>query len=227
MPKRFVASDAPAVGRLMSAILTELIPALGLTLALTVCAAVLGVVAAFCAGLGRLSHNRLVRWAAGVYVEIFRGTSALVQLFWVYFVLPFAGIELDAFTAGVIVLGLNAGAYGAEVVRGAIQAVPAGQRDAAIALNLTPGQTMRRIVLPQAFPAMLPPAGNLVIELLKNTALVSLIAVHELTFTAQLLRAATLQTGLVFGLVLLLYFAVALVLAQLFRRLERRVGIPA
>jgi len=211
----------------MSAILTELIPALGLTLALTACAAVLGLVAAFCAGLGRLSYTRLVRWAAGVYIEIFRGTSALVQLFWVYFVLPFAGIELDAFAAGVIVLGLNAGAYGAEVVRGAIQAVPAGQRDAAIALNLTPAQTMRRIVLPQAFPAMLPPAGNLVIELLKNTALVSLIAVHELTFTAQLLRAATLQTGLVFGLVLLLYFAVALVLAQLFRRLERRVGVPA
>jgi polar amino acid transport system permease protein len=211
----------------MTAILGELIPALGLTLALTACAAALGMVAAFCAGLGRLSRSRLVRWTAGIYVEIFRGTSALVQLFWVYFVLPFAGIELDAFTAGVAVLGLNAGAYGAEVVRGAIQAVPVGQRDAAIALNLTPAQTMRRIVLPQAFPAMLPPAGNLVIELLKNTALVSLIAVHELTFTAQLLRAATLQTGLVFGLVLVLYFAVALVLAQLFRRLERRVGVPA
>lgn len=211
----------------MTGILTELIPALGLTLALTLCAAALGVAAAFLAGLGRLSRFRLVRWVAGVYVEVFRGTSALVQLFWVYFVLPFAGIELNAFTAGFVVLGLNAGAYGAEVVRGAILAVPQGQRDAARALNLSPSQTMLRVVLPQALPGMLPPAGNLVIELLKNTALVSMIAVHELTFTAQLLRASTLQTGLIFGLVLVLYFAIALVLTRLFRGLERRVGVPA
>ena len=211
----------------MTGILTELIPALGLTLALTLCAAALGVADAFLAGLGRLSRFRLVRWVAGVYVEVFRGTSALVQLFWVYFVLPFAGIELNAFTAGFVVLGLNAGAYGAEVVRGAILAVPQGQRDAARALNLSPSQTMLRVVLPQALPGMLPPAGNLVIELLKNTALVSMIAVHELTFTAQLLRASTLQTGLIFGLVLVLYFAIALVLTRLFRGLERRVGVPA
>jgi polar amino acid transport system permease protein len=211
----------------MANILAELIPALGLTLALTACAAVLGLAAAFCAGLGRLSAFRLVRWTAGIYVELFRGTSALVQLFWVYFVLPFAGIELNAFTAGFVVLGLNAGAYGAEVVRGAIRAVPSGQRDAAAALNLTPGETMRRVVLPQALPAMLPPAGNLVIELLKNTALVSMIAVHELTFTAQLLRASTLQTGLIFSLVLVLYFAIALVLTRVFRSLERRVWVPA
>lgn len=211
----------------MTGILTALIPALGVTLALTASSALIGMAAAFLAGLGRLSSLRVVRWVAGVYVEVFRGTSALVQLFWVYFVLPFAGIELGAFTAGCVVLGLNAGAYGAEVVRGAILAVPAGQRDAARALSLSRSQTMLRIVLPQALPEMLPPAGNLVIELLKNTALVSMIAVHELTFTAQLLRASTLQTGLIYGLVLGLYFAVALVLTRLFRGLERRVGLPA
>jgi polar amino acid transport system permease protein len=210
----------------MTGLLAQLVPALAMTLALTVCAGLLGLFAALLAGLGRLSAIRVVRWAAGIYVEVFRGTSALVQLFWVYFVLPFAGINLDAFAAGVAVLGLNAGAYGAEVVRGAIQAVPAGQRDAAVALNLSPAQTMRRIVLPQALPAMLPPAGNLTIELLKNTALVSTIAVHELTFTAQLLRASTLQTASIFGLVLVSYFAIALLLSRLLRRLERRIGIP-
>ena len=212
---------------MIGVVLAELLPALGLTVGLTLCAAAVAGVCAFAAGFARLSQLRAVRWTASLYIELFRGTSALVQLFWVYFVLPFAGIDLDAFTAGVLVLGLNAGAYGAEVVRGAIRAIPQGQRDAAAALNFTRAQTMRRIVLPQALPAKLPPAGNLCIELLKNTALVSLIAVHELTFTAQLLRASTLQTSLVFGVVLILYLLAALVLSAVFRSLERRVGVPA
>ncbi|HEX2825753.1 MAG TPA: ectoine/hydroxyectoine ABC transporter permease subunit EhuC [Burkholderiales bacterium] len=211
----------------MSGLAIELARGLGLTVALTVCAAAVAVVAALAAGLARGAAARPVRGAAALYVEVFRGTSALVQLFWVYFVLPFAGIELDAFAAGVAVLGLNAGAYGAEVVRGAINAVPAGQRDAAAALNLSRAQTLARVVLPQALPAMIPPAGNLAIELLKNTALVSMIAVHELTFAAQLLRAATLQTGFIFAVVLVLYFAAATLIARAFRRLERRAGVPA
>jgi len=207
----------------MSGIAVELVRALGLTLTLTICSAALAVAAAFAAGVARSSGLRVLRWPAAVYVEVFRGTSALVQLFWVYFVLPFAGIELDAFAAGVTVLGLNAGAYGAEVVRGAINAVPAGQHDAARALNFSRSQTMWRVVLPQAFPEMLPPAGNIAIELLKNTALVSLIAVHELTFTAQLLRASTLQTGFIFTVVLVLYFAAALAISGAMRRLEHSV----
>ena len=207
----------------MSGIAVELVRALGLTLTLTICSAALAVAAAFAAGVARSSGLRVLRWPAAVYVEVFRGTSALVQLFWVYFVLPFAGIELDAFAAGVAVLGLNAGAYGAEVVRGAINAVPAGQHDAARALNFSRSQTMWRVVLPQAFPEMLPPAGNIAIELLKNTALVSLIAVHELTFTAQLLRASTLQTGFIFTVVLVLYFAAALAISGAMRRLEHSV----
>lgn len=211
----------------MTGILIDLVRALGLTLALTLGAAALAALAALAAGLARTSRFRALRWISGVYIEIFRGTSALVQLFWVYFVLPFAGVELDAYTAGVVVLGLNAGAYGAEIVRGAIRAVPSGQRDAAEALNLTRPQTMLRIVLPQALPAMLPPTGNLAIELLKNTALVSMIAVHELTFTAQLLRASTLETGLIFSIVLVLYFGAAAAISGVFRKLERRVKVAA
>ena len=211
----------------MAAMLPELARGLGLTLGLTLLAGALALAAAFAAGLSRGSPRRWLRWPAAVYVEVFRGTSALVQLFWVYFVLPFAGIELDAFVAGVAVLGLNAGAYGAEVVRGAINAVPATQRDAAHALNFTPALTMWHVVLPQALPAMLPPAGNIAIELLKNTALVSLIAVHELTFTAQLLRASTLETGFIFSVVLILYFLAALAISRAFRRVERAVHCPA
>ncbi|CFN81228.1 binding-protein-dependent transport system inner membrane protein [Bordetella pertussis] len=158
-------------------------------------------------------------------MEVFRGTSALVQLFWFYFVLPMFGMKLPALLVGIVVLGANAGAYGAEVVRGAILAVPAGQREAAVALNLTRARTIWRIILPQAVPAMLPPTGNLLIELLKNTALVSLITITDLTFRGQLLRSETLRTTEIFTLVLLLYFAVALVITGGIRMLERRFKV--
>ncbi len=205
--------------------MTELVPplltGLGVTLQLTLGGAVLGVVAALVAGLSRISLIAPVRWLAATYIEVFRGTSALVQLFWFYFVLPLFGVSLDAKTVGILVLGLNAGAYGAEVVRGAILAVPKGQWEAAHSLNLSRHNTVRRVIFPQALPAMLPPAGNLLIELLKNTALVSLITITDLTFSAQILRAETLKTTEIFSLVLLMYFAAAMVIALLMRLLER------
>jgi polar amino acid transport system permease protein len=208
--------------------LTELVPPLvdGLvvTVELTLGGAAIAVGAAFLAGLGRLSGHRWLRYPAIAYIEIFRGTSALVQLFWFYFVLPLFGLNISAMAAGMLALGLNTGAYGAEVVRGAIQAVPRGQREAAVALNMTRAQTLARIIVPQALIAMLPPAGNLLIELLKNTSLVSLIAIAELTFRAQALRAATLQTGEIFVLILILYFAVSLVIMGMVRWLEGRLA---
>lgn len=205
-------------------LIPPLLGGLWVTLEITAGAALVAVATAPIAGLGRLSRLRLLRWPAAAYIEVFRGTSALVQLFWFYFVLPFFGLELSAMSAGILVLGLNTGAYAAEVVRGAIQAVPQGSRDAAVALNLTPSQTMLRIIVPQAVPAMLPPAGNLMIEMLKNTALVSLITITDLTFSAQILRAETLLTEVIFTLVLMLYFAVALVITLLMRLLERKVS---
>jgi len=208
----------------MNEMLLPLLRGLAVTLELTVGAVALAVVISLAAGLARLSPHRAVAWPAAVYIEVFRGTSALVQLFWFYFVLPFFGIELSAFTAGMLVLALNTGAYGAEVVRGAVLAVPRGQLDAAAALNLSRRQTLWRVVMPQAFPAMLPPAGNLAIELLKNSALVSLITITELTFAAQLLRAESLRSAEIFGLVLVLYFGVALCITAGVRLLERRAG---
>lgn len=201
-----------------------LLRGLAVTVELTAAAALLAALIALPAGLARASRLRVLSWPAAVYVEVFRGTSALVQLFWFYFVLPLFGIHLPAFAAGVLVLALNTGAYGAEVVRGAVQAVPRGQRDAAAALNLGRARTVLRIILPQALPAMLPPAGNLAIELMKNSALVSLITITELTFSAQLLRAETLKSAEIFGLVLALYFGIALVITGAMRVLERRVG---
>ena len=193
------------------------------TLELTLLGSALALVVAFAAGLGRLSRFFAVRALATVYIEFFRGTSIFVQLFWVYFVLPFAGVSLSPLQAGVLALGLNVGAYGAEVVRGAVKSVPREQLEACIALNFTRYQRMRYIILPQALPLMLPTFGNNAIELLKATAIVSLISLSDMTFQAQVVRAQTGNTLIPFGTILILYFAMSWIISFLMRRLERRV----
>ncbi len=195
------------------------------TVQITAFATLLWVPMAFLAGLSRLSQRKALRALAGTYVEVFRGTSALVQLFWLFFALPLLGIRFTPLTAGVLALGLNIGAYGSEVVRKAVLAVPKGQKEAAIALNMTPLQRMSRVILPQAVVAMLPPFGNLMIELLKSTALVSLITLSDLTFQAQLLRSATGQTALIFSLVLVIYFVMAYAITLVVRAIERRFSL--
>jgi polar amino acid transport system permease protein len=201
-----------------------LLEGLVVTLELCAAAAVLATVLGLLAGLGRMSLDPIVRAVSRIYVEVFRGTSILVQLFWFYFALPLLfGIELPAMAAGILVLGLNIGAYGAEVVRGAIEDVPPGQHEAAIALHLTRWQRMRHVIVPQALPAMLPPAGNLLIELVKASSVVSMITIGDLTYAANRIREHTLQTSLVYGVVLLVYFAIAQVIMVGIRRLERRL----
>ena len=185
---------------------------------------VLGAILAFAAGLARTSAPWPFRAAAVCYVEIFRGTSLLVQLFWLFYALPLLGVSFTPIVTGILGLGLNIGAYGAEVVRGAVLAVPRDQHEAARALNLPPARTLRRIVLPQALPEMMPPFGNLAIQNLKDTALVSMITIGDLTFRAQQLRNITLDSIPIYTLTLLLYFAMALALMALMRRLERLVA---
>ena len=186
-------------------------------------AMIIAGIAAFTAGLAKRSANKIIRFSACTYIEIFRGTSALIQLFWLYYALPFLGIRLDAFTAGCVGLGLNIGAYGAEVVRGAIESIPQSQREAAIALNLSPFQSLTRIILPQAFVQMLPPFGNLSVELLKSTSLVSLITLSDLTFQAQTIRSATFRTTEVFTMVLIIYFSLAGIITLITRLVENKL----
>ena len=193
------------------------------TLQLTVMGCALAVVMAFLAGLGRISRFMAVRALATTYIEFFRGTSIFVQLFWVYFVLPFAGITLSPLQAGVLALGLNVGAYGAEVVRGAVGAVSRGQWEATTALNMPRTLALRRIILPQALPLMLPTFGNNALELLKGTAVVSLISLTDMTFQAQVVRSQTGSTLIPFATILVLYFLMALAISQFVRWLERRV----
>jgi polar amino acid transport system permease protein len=142
-----------------------------------------------------------------------------------FFVLPFFGIHLEPVTTAILAIGLCNGAYGAEIVRSAVRAVPKGQREAACALNYSRSQALWQIIIPQAIPIMLPPFGNLMIELLKVTALVSLVTVHDLSFQAPTLQQTTMQTAAPFTVVLIGYFALALVITVLFRLGERAVGL--
>lgn len=208
----------------ISRFLPTLLEASVVTIQLTLIGIALAVFMGFAAGLGCLVKFRPVRAVARTYVEIFRGTSALVQLFWLFFVLPHFGLSLDPFTVGWLALGLNVGAYGAEVVRGAILAVPRGQYEAATAINMPKWRAMRRIIVPQALPATIPPWGNLFIELLKATSLISLITVADLTFRAKQLNDQTFMTIEIFGLALLIYLVFSLVITTVMRQVERRVG---
>jgi polar amino acid transport system permease protein len=189
---------------------------LRITVMYTVLGAVAAVVLAFVFGLMALSPRRAVRGVSRTIVEFFRGTSLVVQILWIYFALPFLGISLHTVAAATVALGLNFGAYGSEVVRGAIAAVPKTQWEATVALSLSRFERMRRVILPQAIPEMVPPFGNLLVQMLKGSSLLFLVGITELTFQVQDLRKDT-GSLVAFGLGLVVYF----ILAQLFLALMR------
>jgi polar amino acid transport system permease protein len=162
--------------------------------------------AAFVSGVGRGSPFAPVRWISAVYIEVFRGTSLLVQLFWFFFVLPEFGITLSPLAAGVVSLGLNFGAYGAEVVRGAIVAVPRGHWEACTALNISPWKRMTRVVLPQALVVMIPGMGNLTIELIKATSVVSAVTLVDITYASVQQNQIYYRTLEIFAVTLILYY---------------------
>ncbi|GLF93540.1 ectoine/hydroxyectoine ABC transporter permease subunit EhuC [Streptomyces yaizuensis] len=196
---------------------------LWVTVQLTVGGAALGVVVALVVGVARTHRRWPVRFVAGTYFEVFRGTSALILMFWIFFVLPLAfGWQLVPMWAAVLSLGLSYGAYGSEVVRGAIAAVAEGQREAGVALGFSPAQRLWRILLPQAWPEMIRPANNLLIELLKGTSLVSVMGVSDIAFGASLVRNATGQSAPVYTVILVAYFVLAFAVTRGMRALERR-----
>ncbi|OBS09949.1 ectoine/hydroxyectoine ABC transporter permease subunit EhuC [Acidihalobacter prosperus] len=196
---------------------------LQMTVELTLLSSVLGVLIAFVFGTLKTVQWRPVRYFATAYVEIFRGTSLIVQLFWLYYALPLLGLSLSPFVAGIAALSLNIGAYGAEVVRGALQAVPRGQREAAIALGFTPAQRIYRIFYPQALPEMMPTFGNLAVQNLKDSSVVSLISLADLTYYANNLQNLTFETTRIYTVTLFAYFGLALLLSWAIRGLENRL----
>ncbi len=192
---------------------------------------VLGVFLSVVFGVARLSERRWIRGAALVYVEIARGISTIVLLFVMAYAIPilFSIEQRDLFVLVTIALGLNMGGYGAEIIRGAILSVPKGQTEASIALNLTNTQRLRHVVLPQAMRVILPPMGNLTIEILKGTALVSLVGLSDLTYeidklnTNRVLSTNPVSTPILFLNALVIYFVIAQVINGLFRLVERGV----
>lgn len=205
-----------------------------LTVQILVYSFVLGVVLSLIFGVARLSDRAWVRGAALAFVEVARGISSIVLLFVIAIAVP---ILLDVNQASLVLLasialGINMGGYGAEIVRGSIQSIPRGQTEASIALNLSNTQRLRHVVLPQAMRLILPPMGNLTIEILKGTALVSLIGVTDLMQSTNLIRSQQLFSDsasdqtVIFVNVLVIYFVLAQVINGAFRlaewRLERR-----
>ncbi|WP_068676210.1 ectoine/hydroxyectoine ABC transporter permease subunit EhuC [Oceanobacillus sp. Castelsardo] len=204
-------------------IFPQLLKGLGVTVTVLIASALIAYFMAFIAGLCRLSNNIIIRKITGFYVEVFRGTSLIVQLFWLFYAIPMLfGIQLGSnWWTGVIAIGLNYGAYLSEVVRGSIQSVAKGQTEAAIALNMSRFQRMRIIIFPQAVRMMLPEFGNYTIQMLKGTALVSLIGLKDVLYYGDIMRSTNLsQAPLIYLLVLVFYFILALPLIWLTRKGE-------
>jgi polar amino acid transport system permease protein len=204
---------------------------LWVTVYATVIGTVLATLVAFVLGLLELSEHVVLRTAARVVVEFFRGTSLVVQLFWIVYALPvLTGYKIgDNKANAIIALGLNFGAYGAEVVRGSINAVPRPQREACTALNLGTVHRFRRVILPQALPLMIPPAGNLVIQLIKSTPLMFLVGVVDLFTVGDYMRQAEPNSiGLIYlglGVVFFMLSMIVVGCAQLLENwAKRRLG---
>lgn len=204
-------------------IFSAILKGLTTTIWATVGGIALTIVLSLAAGLAMLSRWAPVKWVSRTYVEIFRGTSEVVQLFWIFFVLPvLVGFQLVPLYAGILVLGLNRGAYGAEIVRGAVQSVPRAQHEGAIALNLSPASRMVRVILPQAVVEMMPPFNNLFIQLLKSTALLYFISAGEMTERGELLRPVFGPDAvLIYSVELVFYLLLAIVITVVMRVLER------
>jgi polar amino acid transport system permease protein len=192
------------------------------TIKLTVMAEIVALTVGLIVGPALNARSAWLRIPSICYVELFRGTSALIQLFFLYYVLPQAGLMLDPTPVAVLGLGLNSGAYCAEFIRGAIRAVPRGQQEAASALGLSRIHAFRLVILPQAIFRALPPLGNMSIDLLKLTSIVSFITIADLTFVAYQINQTTLDTVTLFSFVLVFYFIVAQAIAFVFRLAERR-----
>ncbi|KDR94386.1 amino acid ABC transporter membrane protein, PAAT family (TC 3.A.1.3.-) [Peptoclostridium litorale DSM 5388] len=184
---------------------------------------IFGVALGIVLALMRLSSKKILNVIAGAYIEFLRGTPLLVQLYIVYYGLPVIGIDLPDFLAGVIALSMNSGAYVAEIIRAGIQAVDKGQTEASRSLGFTYGMTMRYIIIPQAFRNILPALGNEFIVVIKESAIVSIIGIHDLMYNADTIRGNIYRPFEPLLIVALIYFAMTFTLSKLLGVVERRL----
>jgi glutamine transport system permease protein len=201
-----------------------LVEGVELTIYITLLGLVFGFLIGTVAGLGRLSRNKLTRALATVYVEIIRGTPMIVQALFLYFGVPLVtGIRINPITAGVITIAVNSGAYIAEIVRGAVQSIDQGQFEAGRSIGLTRRQTMLSIIWPQAFRRMIPPLGNQFIISLKDTSLLTVIGVAELTRSGQEIVAVNFRSFEVYLTVAIVYLCMTLSIATALRWYEKKL----
>ena len=198
----------------------------GVTIQITALSVGFGLVIGVFMGMARLSKMWLIRSFAAVYVDFIRGTPLLVQIFLIYFALPIIiGQRIDPFVAAITACSVNSGAYVAEIFRGGIQSIDKGQMEAGRSLGMTWWQTMRFIVLPQAFKRVIPPLGNEFIAMLKDSSLVSVIGFEELTRRGQLIIARTYGSFEIWLTVAFIYLVMTLSISRLVAYLERRYKI--
>ncbi|HEX5040127.1 MAG TPA: amino acid ABC transporter permease [Candidatus Limnocylindria bacterium] len=195
-----------------------------ITILVSILSIALGTSLAIVGALGRLSANPVIYAVASLYVSLVRGTPLLVQIFFVFYALPQAGIVLPPIPTGVLALGFNYGAYMTEIFRAGIQAVPRGQSEAAKALGMQESQIFRRIVLPQAVRIVTPAVGNEFIAMIKDSSLVSTITVQELLWRAETAGRAEFQTIPAFLIAALAYWILTIVFSLFQERLERRLA---
>lgn len=209
----FFESLAQAAPRLWDGTIIVLQLSLGGAVLALIVACVLGVLAS--------SRFIVIRTLVRIVVEFFRGTSLVVQMFFLFFVFPMMGIEWASLTTGIIALGLNYGAYGSEVVRGSLSAVPKGQWEVTTALSMSWWHKLRRVIWPQGWALMLPGFNNLMIMLIKGSSLAGFIFMQDLTFVTQQLRR-TESNFFAFGSGMVIYFLISLICSMILRYMERR-----
>lgn len=198
----------------------------GVTIQITALSVGFGLLIGMFVGIARLSKVKLIKFLATVYVDFIRGTPLLVQIFLIYFALPMiVGKRIDPFIAAITACSVNSGAYVAEIFRAGIQSIDKGQMEAGRSLGMTWAQTMRFIILPQAFKRIIPPLGNEFIAMLKDSSLVSVIGFEELTRRGQLIIARTYGSFEIWLTVAFIYLVMTLTISRLVDYLERRYKI--
>ena len=208
--------------------LTDLWSGLQLTVFLTFTGMGVALVIGLLLALARVDRRKkYLSWPAQAFVEIIRGTPLLLQLFYIFYVLPSFGIRFDRLFAGFVGLGINTGAYLSEVFRSGIDAVHKGQWEAADALGMPRSLTLRHIVLPQALRIVIPPLGNYFISMFKDTALVATISVPELLFSGQLLAAQSFRYLEIYSVIFLIYLAISYPASLGVRWIEQRLRISS
>lgn len=193
------------------------------TVLLVIVSAVLSTILGLIATFGKLARNKIINLIATFYIESIRGTPAILQILIIYFGFASIGIKFDRFTASVIFLSIIYGAFNAEIFRGGIVAVDVGQMEAALSLGMTRNLAMRRVILPQAIKIVLPPIGNMIISLFKDTSLVLLIAYPEITYRAYSVASITYRSMPAYLIAGAIYLIISLGLSRLVKYMERKM----